>query len=77
LGKASGVEIVQRFVALVSVIMAVVLPGNAAQAQIQSNEVKTLLRYERILDGICRGRIPDSRHAHDKRNGLPHAAAGL
>ena len=52
---------------LVSVIVAVVLPGNAAQAQIQSNEVKTLLRHERILDGICRGRIPDSPHAHDKR----------
>ena len=57
----------QHFATLVSVIMAVVLPANAAQGQIQSNEVKTLLRYERILDGVCRGRIPDSPHAHDKR----------
>ena len=52
LRKASGVKIVQRFATLVSMIMAVVLPGNAAQAQIQSNEVKTLLKPRAAEGGV-------------------------
>jgi len=63
----SGAKIVQRFATLVGVILAAVLPVNAVQSQSQSKEVMTLLRYEKLLDGICRSHIPDSPHAHDKR----------
>jgi hypothetical protein len=60
-------KIVQRFATLVTLIMAAVLSANAAQAQSQNKEVTTLLRYERLLDGLCHGRIPDSPYEQDKR----------
>jgi hypothetical protein len=60
-------QIVQRFATLVGVILAAVLPVNAVQSQSPSQEVMTLLRYEKLLDGVCRSHIPDSPHAHDRR----------
>ena len=61
-----GAKIMQRFATLVGAILAAVLPVNAVQSQSQSKEVMTL-RYEKLLDGICRSHIPDSPHAHDRR----------
>ena len=70
----SGAKIVQRFATLVGLILAAVLPVNAVQSQSQSKEVMTLLRYEKLLDGICRSHIPILLTR--TTDGLPHAAAG-